>query len=152
MFGARSSNDEELKISNIFFTVGRNNRFIAERLRRILYGGDTSTLENLLETSEDAEYAEKNIYREYSQIAAEEGFNDIASLFNGIGNIKINQTLVLQGTARDIENNELYCKREVRLWICLGCGNIMSGLCAPVVCPICGYPQSYYELFISLDF
>jgi len=145
LFRKKSYQDELLVCWHIFDTAARNGEFISERLRRILYG-DPSTLDNLLEASADAENAEEN-YREYSQIAIEEGYQDIASLFNGIGNIKLNHNLAFQNTAMDIERSELFCKPTENLWICLGCGNIISGLCAPEICPICGYPQGYYQLY-----
>ncbi|MFA9376819.1 MAG: rubrerythrin family protein [Lachnotalea sp.] len=150
IFGIQAGNENQLRISDIFSTVSRNNRFIANRLRRLLNGGNTTSYENLLESSEDERYAQKNIYLEYSQIALQEGYTDISSLFNGISNIKLNHSFLTKITAADLKNNELYCKKDERTWVCLGCGNIMSGLCAPEICPICGYPQTFYELFLSL--
>jgi rubrerythrin len=147
MFGIKAVENVLIGISYIFNTTSRNNRFIADRLRKLVFGGDTTTLENLEEASADETYADRDMYREYSRIAIEEGFNDIAALFNGIGNIKLNHNLTFQLTANDLRNDELFCKEEQTLWICLGCGNILSGVCAPAICPICGYPQGYYELF-----
>lgn len=147
LFRKKAEQDQLLECRFIFDTAARNGEFISERLRRILYGGDPSTLENLLEASDDVENAEKNIYREYSRIAIEEGYTDIASLFNGIGNIKLNHNVTFHNAANDIQKNELFCKQTENLWICLGCGNIISGVCAPEICPICGYPQGYYQLY-----
>lgn len=149
MFSLQAENEDQLRISQIFGTVSRNNRFIANRMRSLLYGGTTSTLDNLMESLEDEKNAQLNILN-YSKTASQEGFNNIASFLNGVGNIKLNHAYTLQVTANNLSNNELYCKQEERIWICLGCGNIMSGLCAPGICPICGYPQSFYELFITL--
>jgi len=71
LFRKKADQDELLVIRYIFDTAARNAEFISERLRRILYGGDPSTLNNLLEASADAEKAEKS-YREYSRIALED--------------------------------------------------------------------------------
>lgn len=146
LFRKKADQDELLVIRYIFDTAARNAEFISERLRRILYGGDPSTLNNLLEASADAEKAEKS-YREYSRIALEEGYQDIAALFNGIGNIKLNHDVAFHRTAEAIQNSELFCRPTETLWICLGCGNIIGGLCAPEICPICGYPQGYYQIY-----
>jgi rubrerythrin len=27
----------------------------------------------------------------------------------------------------------------------LNCGNLFYGVCAPDPCPVCGYPQGYYQ-------
>jgi rubrerythrin len=135
-----------LEISYIFDTASRNEQFIAERLHNIISGGSTSTLQNLLEANND-ELTESNAYREYARIAREEGYTDIASLFSGMANIKLNHNNTFQTVIEEIQYNELFCKPEEDLWICLGCGNILSGTCAPEICPICGYPQGYYQVF-----
>ena len=49
------------------------------------------------------------------------------------------------GQIEDIINDQLYCKPEESLWICLGCGNILSGLCAPEICPVCGVDGGFYD-------
>ena len=146
VFSKRAEQEVLLGISNIFSTASRNNSFIAERLRRLLYDGDTTTAQNLQEAAEEEAYAQNNLYQEYSRIASEEGFNDLASLFNGIGNIKLNHTFAFRTAEDEMQNNTLFCKPGEVLWVCLGCGNILSGVCAPAVCPICGYPQGYYQL------
>ncbi len=148
-FSVTADQEVFIEISNIFDTIARNERVIAQRLRIILNGGESDTLQNLIEATADEEYAETALYREYSRIASEEGYNDIASLFNGIGNIKLNHSILLQSATTDMINNEVFCKKEETLWICLACGNILSGVCAPEICPICGYPQGYYEVFHS---
>lgn len=145
LFAKKARQEVLIEIGFIFDTASRNEQFIAERLRSILYNGTPSTLENLIEASNE-ELSESNLYRDYSQIAQEEGYEDIASLFSGIANIKLNHNSLFQSVVNEIQNNELFCQPVERLWVCLGCGNILSGLCAPERCPICGYPQSYYEL------
>lgn len=146
---SRQARDESLiEISNIFNNISENQMFIAERLWRIIHEGDTTTLENLRDAARDEEYAERELYRNYSLVAQEEGFEDLSLLFNGIANIKLNHTVVFQTTAAELEDGSMFCKEEEGLWLCLGCGNILSGLCAPEICPICGRPQGYYQ-FLS---
>lgn len=136
-----------LEIGSIFETFSRNAQFIGERFRRIFNEGDTSTFQNLIDAANRESYVANNIYNEYSLIATEEGFNDLASLFNGIANIKLNHYSTLQSVVESMESNQLFCKDRENLWICIGCGNIISGLCAPQICPICGYPQGFYEVY-----
>lgn len=103
------------------------------------------TLTNLLEASATEGNEGNRLYREYAQIAREEGFENIAVLFDGIANIEINLEVTFQTFADLIKQNAVFCKTEETLWICTNCGNIMGGLCAPEICPICGYPQGYYQ-------
>ncbi|HHV11773.1 MAG TPA: rubrerythrin family protein [Clostridiales bacterium] len=145
----RKHSDQEvlLEISIVFETISRNAQFIGERLRRILNEGDTSTFQNLVDAANTEFYVANSLYSQFSDIATEEGYNDLASLFNGIANIKLHHYSTLQTFVENMENNQLFCKSQENLWICLGCGNILSGECAPQICPICGYPQGYYQIY-----
>ncbi len=147
IFSKRAGQEVLIEIQNLFQTISGNNSFIAERLRRLLYGGDTPTLQNLIEAFNDEDNADRDIYRASSRVATEEGYNDIASLFNGIGNIKLNHGSMLQTQIMNIQEGQQFCRDTPVLWVCLGCGNILSGECAPDICPICGYPQGYYRLY-----
>jgi rubrerythrin len=151
IFSVRADQEVLLGISFAFDTISRNDRFIAERLRNIINGGVLSTQQNLGEAAANEIYAGNQMYRDFSRTATEEGYGDIASLFNGIANIKLNHNLIFQTYLNEMQSNTLFCKNEAKLWICLGCGNILSGTCAPAICPICGYPQGYYELFINVN-
>ena len=147
LYKKRSDQEVFLEISNVFNTISRNAQFISERLRRILNNGDTNTFQNLMDAANTESYVANNLYSQFSRIATEEGYTDIAALFNGIANIKLNHYSTLQTLVENVENNQLFCKPQQSLWICLGCGNILSGECAPQICPICGYPQGYYQIY-----
>lgn len=146
LFSKKAMQDVLLEIGFTFETTARHEQYIAERLRNILADGIPSTLQNLLEASGE-ELEESNLYREYAQMALEEGYDELASLFSGISNIKLNHNSTFQSIINEIQNNELFCKPGNSLWICMGCGNILSGECAPEICPICGYPQGYYRFY-----
>ena len=147
IYSIKARQEVLLGISFSFETISRNSRFLSERLRNLINGKEFNTEQNLTEAADSELYAGNSMYRDFSRIALEEGYGDIASLFNGIANTKLNHNYALQSYLTDIENNTLFCKNEAKLWICLGCGNILSGLCAPTICPLCGYPQGFYELF-----
>lgn len=151
IFSVQANREVLIGISFAFDTISRNDRFVAERLRNLINGGATNTQQNLAEAAENEYYAGNDMYRKFSRIALEEGYGDIASLFNGIANIKLNHNLVFQTHLDEMLTDTLFCKDQDRLWICLGCGNILSGPCAPAICPICLYPQGYYELFVRTE-
>lgn len=146
LFGNQAREEVLMEIGEIFDVIARNETFIANRLRNIINGGGTNTEQNIQEAISDENSAETDIYLQFSRVATEEGYTNIAALFNGIANIKLNHILRLQTSLNDIQNNELFCKQQEGVWICMGCGNILTGLCAPAICPICGFPQGYYRL------
>ncbi len=143
LFETKAQEEILIPVSFLFNTTARNSRFIADRIYEIIYG-DTTTLENL-QVAREREDEELRTYREYSRVAIDEGFEGYASLFNGIANIMLNHLLSYDNAINNILNDTLYCKPEESLWICLGCGNILSGLCAPDVCPVCGVPGGFYD-------
>ncbi|MDF2904891.1 MAG: hypothetical protein K0R34_212 [Herbinix sp.] len=145
LFMKKANQDILIEIGLTFETIARNKQYIAERLRFLIFGSTPESLQNLEEASAE-ELNASNLYREYSRTATEEGYSDIASLFNGIANINLNHNNTFQTVIDEIYDNELFCKPQQRLWLCLGCGNILAGECAPELCPICGYPQSYYQM------
>lgn len=145
IFSAKASEDVFMEFSELFLRVSVNNTFIGRRLRNIIMGSIPSTLDNLNEGFSMEANADQEMYRNYSSIANSEGFTEIASLFNGIANIKLNHSLMLESAYIDLLNSEEFCKPEKTLWICLGCGNILLGNCAPAVCPVCLVPRGYYQ-------
>ncbi len=132
-----------IPISFLFNTSARNMRYITNNLYNILYG-ETSTLENL-EFIREREDEELRRYRELSDMALEEGFDGIASILNGIANIMLTHVLAYDEAIESILSGELFCSPEETFWICLGCGNILAGECAPEICPVCFLPRGYYQ-------
>lgn len=138
-----------IEIGNIYDTTARNNNEHARTWLRELREGilpDTAT--TLEESAVEERIMTNEMYQEFSRVAKEEGFNDIAALFSGVSNIDFNHSTNFEILHENVIRNQVFCKPEETLWICMECGNIMSGLCAPEICPICGLPQAYYKQFI----
>jgi rubrerythrin len=136
------------QIGNVFDIFQNNNKEHARIWLRQLNEGSLPGTEEVLSASINQEnYKGNQLYREYARIANEEGYNDIESLFSGVANIDLNHALQLELYYDEVLRGNVFCKNQPNLWICMQCGNIMSGLCAPEVCPVCGFPQSYYRLY-----
>ncbi|ROR25243.1 rubrerythrin [Mobilisporobacter senegalensis] len=147
IYADKARDDGYIQIGNIFdVTAGNEIEHAIIWLRRLNNGVLPNTLTNLLESSQsDINLVE--LQQEYANVASTEGFEDIASLLYGIANIDMNHDLRFRTLAENVQNNEVFCKEETTLWVCTVCGNIMGGDCAPEICPICGYPQAYYQTF-----
>ncbi|HHU74761.1 MAG TPA: rubrerythrin family protein [Clostridiales bacterium] len=148
LYADQARRETLIEISNVFDIITRNNKELARIwLRQINQGVLPNTSENLYAGIQTENYAGNTMYRSYAEIANEEGYTDIASLFNGVANIKLNHASELQPVYENVIRNEVFCKPVSVLWICMSCGNILSGLCAPVRCPVCGLPQGYYRVY-----
>ena len=137
-----------IEIAALYEVTARNDKEHARIwMRQLNQGVIPDTQQNLQSSYDIASNLGNNLYREYARIARDEGYNDIASLFNGIANIELNHDLNFRTFYERLIRGELYCQPTESLWICMQCGNIMSGLCAPEICPVCTFPQGYYRLY-----
>jgi rubrerythrin len=148
IYGKHASQEGYIQISNVFENISHVEREHAIIWLRILNNGELpTTYENVRDAADSEGTDGVNTYREYASIAREEGYNDIAALFEGVANIELNHETIFDTFERNFETNEIFCKPVESLWVCINCGNIMGGLCAPEICPICFYPQGYYQIY-----
>lgn len=148
IYSIKAIQDGYIQVGIIFDTFSKFEREHAITWLKLLNNGSIpDTLQNLIESSENELYEADKVYKEFANTAREEGYNDIASLFDGIANIEMNHDTVFQTLADNIQTNTMFCKNEIKLWICTVCGNIIGGTCAPEICPICGFPQNYYQIY-----
>ena len=45
----------------------------------------------------------------------------------------------------NIESKLVFSNDGECIWICRNCGHIVIGKEAPLVCPVCNHPQSFFE-------
>ena len=106
-----------------------------------------NTLENLLYSVNGEREEWENIYREASNIAKEEGFSEISLLFYNISEIEKRHSHRFQVLAELLKKDEIYKKKENVQWICRKCGHTHISKNAPVVCPVCGHPESFFQIY-----
>jgi len=148
IYGLKAREDGFEQIGNIFDETSQNEREHGEIWLKILNNGEVPyTLDNLEDSYGGETHEWTNMYPDYAREARVEGYNDIAALFEGVANIERHHDYRFRVLANNIETGEVFCKKVEVLWICLNCGNIVSGRCAPKECPVCGYPQAFYELY-----
>lgn len=151
IFKDKANLDGYIEISSLFETTSRNEKEHARVFLKNLNNGIVpNTQQNLLESA-NFEAETGALYRDYANTAKEEGFNDLAALFNGIANIELNHNLNFRSQYGNVAREEVFCKPQETLWICMQCGNIMGGDCAPTICPVCGFPQGFYKVYITAE-
>ncbi len=148
IYGIKARDEGYQQIGYAFDVISGYEREHASIWLRLLNNGEIpDTLQNLTTGADEEAEKGNNIYREYAQIAREEGFDSIGALFDGVANIELNSETIFRDFANNVATNQVFCKSEEVLWVCIKCGNIMGGLCAPEICPICGFPQGYYQVY-----
>lgn len=109
--------------------------------------GDDTTLK-LLQSAAHNEFEEHDVvYKEFAQTAREEGFADIAILFDNIASIEKIHGERFKRYAKEMENGKLFKKDQNAKWMCTNCGFIYEGSEPPKNCPVCQKPQGYQLLF-----
>jgi len=111
-----------------------------------LFHGINATIDNLLDAAagENGEWTE--MYKQFAEIADEEGFADIAEKFRGVAAIEKSHEERYLKLAENIRGEGVFAKDEECVWVCRNCGHIHIGKEAPNECPVCAHPKAYFEI------
>ena len=157
-FASQAKKDEYIQISDIFTETADQEKEHAKRLFKFLEGGEVevtaafpagvigTTLENLKESAAGENYEYKEMYPGFAKVAREEGFNEIATVFEAIAVAEKQHEKRYLGLAANVENNTVFKKEKTVIWRCRNCGYLHEGTEAPEVCPACEHPRAHFEL------
>ena len=145
-FASKAKKDGFVQIANIFEETANNEKEHAKLWFKAL-GGIGDTKENLLAAAEGENYEWTEMYKEFAQVAREEGFDKIASQFEGVALIEKRHEERYRKLLANVEGGLVFSKDGDTIWECANCGHIHIGKEAPLVCPVCAHPQAYF--FIS---
>ena len=106
--------------------------------------GDTA--ENLLHAAEGENFEWTDMYERMAKEAEEEGFQTLANRFRAVAAIEKTHEERYRALLNNVETNQVFEKAGVQVWECRNCGHIVVGVKAPLVCPVCNHPQSYFEI------
>jgi len=157
-FASKARKEGYIQIALIFEETANQEKEHAERLFKLLVGGEVeiqasfpagiigSTAENLKAAAGGEHYEWAEMYPGFAKVAREEGFEEIAAIFESIAVAEKQHEKRYLGLLNDIEKGTVFKKDKPVVWRCLNCGYIHEGTEAPKVCPACAHPQAYYEV------
>ena len=135
------------QIGNIFKETAENERAHAEIWFKLLHDNKMpSTPDGLADAAAGEWFEFSDMYKKFAEDAREEGFNEIAFLFDAVGNIEKEHHDRFLKLAENIKQGIVFKRDGIKLWLCQNCGNIHVAEAAPAVCPVCKVPQSYFEI------
>ena len=146
-FAGKARKEGYEQIAAIFEETAGNEKEHAKIWFKLLCGGEIpGTAENLKAAAagEHGEWTE--MYKRMAEEAHAEGFADIALLFEEVARIEKEHEGRYLKLLKNIEDGEVFAKKEKSVWICRNCGHIVDNATAPNKCPVCAHPQSYFEL------
>ncbi|MEG0404562.1 MAG: ferritin family protein, partial [Anaerorhabdus sp.] len=91
-------------------------------------------------------YEWTDMYEKFAKEAREEGFDQIATLFEGVAEIEKEHEERYRKLLANINENSVFSKENEVSWKCANCGYIYTGTEAPEVCPVCAHPKSYFQI------
>jgi len=157
-FASQAKKDGYVQISNIFEETANQEKEHAKRLFKLLEGGEVeisgafpagivdTTVANLKESAAGENYEFTEMYPGFAKTAREEGFNDIADIFEAIAVAEKQHEKRYLTLAANIEGGRVFKKDEKVVWRCKNCGYLHEAEGAPEECSACAHPQAHFEL------
>jgi len=157
-FASQARKDGYIQMADIFTETAGQEKEHAKRLFKLLEGGEVeiqaafpagvigTTAENLKAAAAGEHYEWEEMYPSFAGIAREEGFEDIAKIFESIAVAEKQHEKRYLGLLANIEAGRVFKKEKKVFWRCRNCGYIHEGEEAPEKCPACAHPQAFFEL------
>ncbi|MDY6824525.1 MAG: rubrerythrin family protein [Thermodesulfobacteriota bacterium] len=157
-FASQAKKDGYVQISAIFEETANQEKEHAKRFFKFLEGGEVeitgsfpagvvgSTLENLKEAAAGENYEHSTMYPGFAKVAREEGFEDVAIVFEKVSVAEKQHEKRYNDLAANIEAGRVFKRDKKQTWRCRNCGYLHEGDAAPEMCPACAHPQAHFEL------
>jgi rubrerythrin len=156
-FASKAKEDGFIQISMIFEETASQEKEHAKRLFKFMEGGETSitgtfpsgvigtTRDNLFAAAAGENHEWKSMYPDFADIAVEEGYSAIATVFRSIAVAERQHAKRYEKLASNIDADAVFKSDVPLVWRCLNCGYLYEGSSAPQTCPACAHPQAYFE-------
>ncbi|GHV12331.1 rubrerythrin [Bacteroidia bacterium] len=156
-FASKAKKEGYEQIAGVFQETADQEKEHAERFFKFLEGGEVeitasypagvigTTAENLLEAANGEKEEWEILYRNFEQVAREEGFPQIAATFNRIATVEAQHEARYRKLLANLTDGTVFKKDEEIEWQCRNCGYVHTGKEAPGTCPACLHPQAYFE-------
>ncbi|MGB4564752.1 MAG: rubrerythrin family protein [Dethiobacteria bacterium] len=157
-FASQAKKEGYEQIAAIFEETANQEKEHAKRLFKLLEGGEVeiqaafpagkigTTAENLAAAAGGENYEWTDMYPSFAKTAREEGFEEIAKIFEAIAVSEKQHERRYLALLNNIKNGTVFKKEAPVKWHCRNCGYIHEGIEAPEVCPSCAHPRAHFEL------
>ena len=144
-FASKARKDGYVQIAQIFEETADNEKEHAKIWFKLLQGIG-STQDNLLAAADGENYEWTDMYAQFAREARDEGFEDIAKLFEGVAAIEKEHEERYRKLLANIQSGLVFSRDGDMIWQCANCGHIVVGKQAPEVCPVCNHPQAFFQI------
>lgn len=157
-FASKARKEGYRQIAEIFEETADQEKEHAKRLFKLLEGGEAQvtasfpagviadTITNLEEAAGGENYEWTEMYPGFARVAREEGFEEIARIFEAIAVAEKQHEKRYRALKHNIEAGKVFARDEEVTWRCLNCGYLHEGTQAPGECPACDHSRDHFEM------
>jgi rubrerythrin len=157
-FASQARKDGFEQIAAVFEETANQEKEHGKRLFKLLEGGSVEiqaaypagviggTAANLEAAAAGEKYEWSDMYPTFAKAAREEGFDDIADIFEAIAVAEKWHEKRYLGFLANVKGGAVFKKDKPVVWRCRNCGYLYEGTEPPDPCPACDHPRAYYEL------
>ena len=158
-FASQAKKEGYEQIAAIFQETGENEKEHAELYFKHLKGGIVditasypagvigSTADNLQAAANGENLEWTYLYPHFGDIAEQEGFLDAAQTFRAVAKVETYHERRYIKLIENMKQQKVFRKDATINWKCRNCGMVIQGTEAPDICPVCGHPRSYFEVW-----
>ncbi len=158
MFAKAAREEGYVQIANIFQETANQEKEHAKRFFSFLEGGMVeitamypagivgTTMENLKAAAEGENEEWTDLYPEFAEIAAEEGFKAVATAFKMIASVEKEHERRYLKLLQNLSDDRVFVKDGKVMWYCSNCGYVYESAKALANCPACLHSKAYMEL------
>ena len=157
-FSGAAKKEGLVQISAIFEETANQEKEHAKRFFKFLEGGELqitetfpagkigTTLDNLKAAAAGEEHEWQELYPSFAAVARDEGFNEIADVFEAVSVAEKQHGKRYQDLAKNLAEGRVFKRNGRVVWRCRNCGYLHEGEDAPDLCPACIHPRDHFEL------
>lgn len=157
-FAKQARKDGFEQIAAIFLQTAKEEQSHAKQFFRFLEGGMVeitatypagkigTTAENLKAAAEGENEEWTDLYPAFAEIATEEGFPKVASIFKLIASVEAEHEKRYLKLLQNVSEDKVFVKDGKVWWKCMVCGYVYESRKAMENCPACQHPKAYMKL------
>ena len=134
------------QIAALFTETADNEKEHAKIWFKLLHSGMPDTIANLKDAAAGEHFEWTEMYAKFAAEAKDEGFDDIAFLFEAVAKIEKEHEKRYLKLLEKVNDNLVFSNKNDVVWQCRNCGHTLTGKSAPEVCGVCSHPKSYFEI------
>lgn len=134
-------------IASIFSSTAGNEFAHARRVFNDFLTMNKSTEENIINAAMGEAFESEKLYKEFEETARKEGFSDISNFFKELREVEEKHKERFSSILDSLKQGTVFRRDENTNWHCMNCGYIHNDKESPNKCPLCTFPQGYFDIY-----